>query len=202
MGFFLPGRCRPTFGRGKKNGSSWWWPFSPAKTASQLEFSRIKEHWGYEGGGGGETIPTLEEWLDRFARREEIKLFWMDVKVKKKVTDPLSIFRPKKGRRKFKVQEVDRMPELVRELDRLFASHGLPWSKVLLSAGEDRRAEALSKALRRIGTSPSSRVVADTVSFSPWVPRGTYDGGVAKVCTFSFLFVKVTLPLPTSFSPL
>ncbi len=94
------------------------------------------------------------------------------------------------------------MPELVLELDRLFASHGLPWSKVLLSAGEDRRAEALSKALRRIGPSPSSRVVADTVSFSPWVPRGTYDGGVAKVCTLS-LFRRGHVALAdVFFSPL
>ena len=71
------------------------------------------------------------------------------------------------------------MPLLVSELARLLSLHGVDWRRVLLSASDDARAGALSAALRRAGLD-GSRVVADTVSFAPWVAAGAYDGGVDK----------------------
>ncbi len=42
--------------------------------------ARIKKGWGYDRRRG--NIPTLDEWLARFANEDKIKLFWFDVKVK------------------------------------------------------------------------------------------------------------------------
>ena len=70
LGRLLPGICRP---RVKKN-----------KKSSEMNFREIRKHWGYRRNGHyvrRARIPTLKEWMQKFAKRDELKLMWLDVKV-------------------------------------------------------------------------------------------------------------------------
>lgn len=161
LGVGVPGKCVPRTSK---------------RPADELLLAEILHDWHQLDRDTGRLVPLVrfDDWLHAFARDEQIRFIWFDIKV-----------------------EEGNFGTFFLALERSLQFHNVPASKILaLSLGTAERAHIARNLLKRIlssahGTSSSlhsSQVVEDTTSYSPWITGhvsrfNAIPGGVATCGT-------------------
>ena len=142
------------------------------QNARQLNWSQIEQFWFYDdlhfdGTRSPIKIPTLQEWLNEFQNDTRLKLIWLDVKAKDEdsigaIAKSLSEILPKYLKAKIQFSTSGKSFMIVQA--------GLRLIRVLITFTFSGNGELIQHELSRLGlVGLASRVVVDTVPYSPYI---------------------------------